>query len=78
MLPRELLLLLKATVLTSLSVTFIFHKWCGLCHDILSAAGDHYPVRMFSLLSHYLLIIALFPTDNALRNFHVISLFLFP
>ena len=29
-------------------------------------------MRMFSPLSHYLLIIALFSIDNAFRNFHVI------
>lgn len=40
--------------------------------SILATGGAHYPVRMFSPLSHYLLIIALFSIDNAFRNFHVI------
>lgn len=63
---------LKVNVLTSLAMTFIFHKWGWLCLAILLAAGDHYHVRMLSPLSHYLLIITFFSTDNACRNFHVI------
>lgn len=64
---------LKVNFLTSLAMTFLFHTWCWLCLGILSAAGDHYPVRMFSPLWHSLLIIVLFSLDKALRNFPVFS-----
>lgn len=53
-------------------MAFIFHKMAWLCLSILATGGAHYPVRMFSPLSYYLLIIALFSIDNAFRNFHVI------
>lgn len=63
---------LKVNVFPSLTMAFIFHKMAWLCLSILATGGAHYPVRMFSPLSYYLLIIALFSIDNAFRNFHVI------